>query len=102
MSKIEQLQEFLKENPEDAFINYAIALEHVKLNHKDQANQLFHSLTIKHPDYLPTYLQYGNLLVEIGEQEQATIIYEKGIAVALSQKNLKAKGELEQALFMLD
>jgi tetratricopeptide (TPR) repeat protein len=102
MSKIEQLCEFLKENPDDAFINYALALEYLKINNKEKSIELFQLLTIKHCDYLPTYLHYGNLLAEIGNTEQAALTYEKGIDVACSQKNTKAKGELQQALFILD
>lgn len=102
MSKIEQLSEFLKENPDDAFINYALALEYIKINHKEKAIELFKFLVSKEPNYLATYLHYGNLLAEIGETTQAASIYEKGIVVAGSQNNMKAKGELEQALFILD
>lgn len=102
MSKINQLLEFLKENPKDPFINYALALEYCKLNNFEKANELFQLLTLHHPDYLATYLHYGNLLAQSGKSEEASVIYTKGIEVALAQKNMKAKGEIEQALWMLD
>jgi tetratricopeptide (TPR) repeat protein len=102
MSKIKQLQELLKENPDDTFLNYALALEHVKLNNNEIAAHIFDILIINESQYLATYLQYGNLLAQIGQNIKAENIYKRGIEVATLQNNLKAKQELEQALFLLD
>lgn len=102
MNKIEQLQTMLMESPDDNFLNYALALENVKAKNYDQAISIFEKLTISASNYLATYLHYGNLLVDINQPEKAAVIYQKGIKVASNQKNIKARQELEQALFLID
>jgi Flp pilus assembly protein TadD len=102
MSKIEQLKELLKENPNDTFLNYALALEQVKLHNYNEAVIIFQLLVKNEPKYLATYLQLGNLLSELGQNKQAEDIYLKGIEIAISQNKQKAKQELEKALFLLD
>ena len=37
MQRIEQIQEFLKDSPRDAFLNYALAQEWIKLNDFESA-----------------------------------------------------------------
>ncbi len=102
MSKIEQLREFLKENPDDAFFQYALALEYMKENQIALAKNIFENLIIKEPDYLATYYQYGNVLANEGQLNLAEEIFKKGILIANSQNKLKTRQELEQALFLLD
>jgi len=102
MNKIQQLHEFLKENPKDTFLRYALALEYVKVNELAMAKIAFEELILQDPDYLPTYYQYGNLLAEIGQLEPAEVIYKKGMEIATSQNKLKTRQELERAIFLLD
>lgn len=102
MSKIEQLQNLLIETPTDSFLNYALALEFVKANEHAKAEVIFDKLIRHDANYLATYLQYGNLLAIIGNNEKAACIYEMGIKIAAAQNNIKTRQELEQALFLLD
>jgi tetratricopeptide (TPR) repeat protein len=102
MSKIEQLLEFLKENPDDTFYRYALALEYVKVKELTLAKNIFEKLIIEEPNYLATYYQYGNLLADMGHNELAEEIFKKGIAIASMQNNHKTRQELEQAMFLLD
>lgn len=102
MNKIAQLQALLKDDPQDTFLRYALALEHVKLNELAQAVNIFDSLVETEPQYLATYLQYGNLLAQMGQIEKAEGVFRKGIEIAKIQSKFKAQQELEQALFLLD
>lgn len=102
MSKIKQLQELLKENPKDAFLRYALALEHVKQKELSLAKNIFEELIQEEPDYLATYFQFGNLLAETGDYALAEQTFKKGIEVATQQNKLKTRQELEQAMFLLD
>jgi len=102
MSKIAELIGFLKDDPNDNFIRYALALEYTKIEEFEKAKNIFDKLILEAPNYLPTYYQYGNLLVEIGQSNLAEEIYKKGIEIADSQLKIKTKQELEQALFLLD
>ena len=102
MSKIAELIEFLKDDPNDNFIRYALALEYTKIEEYENAKSIFDILVKEAPHYLPTYYQYGNLLAEIGQPGLAEEIYKKGIEIADSQLKIKTKQELQQALFLLD
>ncbi|MCC6253267.1 MAG: tetratricopeptide repeat protein [Bacteroidia bacterium] len=98
MNKINQLNEWLKENPDDSFLIYALALEYIKNNQIQEAKKQFDELTQKHPKYLATYLQFGNLLAEMGNKEKAEDIYRKGLEIAIEQNNSKTYKEINQAL----
>jgi tetratricopeptide (TPR) repeat protein len=102
MSKINQLQNLLRETPDDSFLNYALALEYTKINSFEEATIIFENLLLNDPDYLATYLHYGNLLAQLGQNEKAAGIYQKGIVIAEKQNKIKTRQEIEQALFLLD
>jgi predicted Zn-dependent protease len=102
VNKIDQLQEFLKENPKDTFLRYALALEYVKDNEINLAITIFEELILNDPQYLATYFQFGQLLAELGQNIRAELVFKNGIEIAKLQNNLKTCQELEQALFLLD
>lgn len=101
-TRVKQLQQMLLETPNDSFLIYALALEWIKQNKINEALEAFEKLTINDPNYLATYLFYGNLLAEVNQLTKAAEMYNKGIEVAQSQKNSKAAQELNQALLFLD
>lgn len=99
---MEMLKKWLQENPDDAFLNYAMALELLAADAPDEALILLLSLHEKDPTYLPAYYQLGKLHEYKGEKEEAISIYRSGIKVAQEQSDGKTKGELAEALFMLE
>lgn len=101
MNRIEQLMAFLKESPEDAFLNYALATEFVGLGEDDKAEGIFRILLEKHPDYIATYYHLGKLLERKAEKEEAIIIYEKGIEKAKKTGERHSLSELQSALLEL-
>ncbi len=101
MNRIEQLMAFLKESPEDAFLNYALATEFVGLGEDDKAEGIFRMLLEKHPDYIATYYHLGKLLERKAEKEEAIIIYEKGIEKAKKTGERHSLSELQSALLEL-
>jgi tetratricopeptide (TPR) repeat protein len=98
-SKIEQLLEFLKEEPNDSFTLYALALEYEK---SDTAKALaYYDLLLKeHPEYLATYYHAGKL-VEKSDKETSKKIYTNGMALATKQGKTKTYNELQNALNLL-
>lgn len=101
-SRIEQLFTFLREDPQDPFPRYALALEYLKMNHLDEAEQQLAELMEKQPDYLATYFQLGKVL-ELKKNPKAAVgVYRKGIQVALQQNNRHTLGELQGALLNLE
>jgi tetratricopeptide (TPR) repeat protein len=92
-----QLESFLKEEPDDPFTNYALALEYSKSGNKSAALEKMEWLLLHHPSYLATYFQLGLLYEESGRKDQAIAIYEKGMLVAEAQKNRNTFNELRSA-----
>lgn len=97
--RINQLLQFLEEDPNDAFTLYALALEYQKSDVK-KARATFEQLTSQHPDYLPTYYAAAHFLMESGNQQQVETLFLKGIDLAKAQNNKKALMELQSAYGM--
>lgn len=96
------LQKLLEKEPEDAFLNYAHALELQKLGNPLKAIEIIETIVKKDENYLGAYYQLGQLYELIGEKEKARITYLQGCSIAQDQRQTKALSELKQAIFMLD
>ncbi len=94
--RINQLEKYLQEDPEDTFSLYALALELQELD-PSRTRQLFDHLLVKHPDYEGTYYHAAAFFTEQGETDRAREIYEKGITVLTKKKSMKALHELQNA-----
>ncbi|GHE23476.1 tetratricopeptide repeat protein [Sphingobacterium griseoflavum] len=93
-NRIEELQAFLAETPNDPFLKYALTLEYKKLGDQDKTLSGFKDLVMHHPDYVGTYYHYAKYLEEIQDREQAFLIYQNGLQVAQRVKNRHAYSEL--------
>lgn len=96
-NRIQLLEQYINEDPQDAFSTYALALEYVKIRNSEKALSLFSTLVHNHPDYLAAYYHFGKLLEKLNNTEQANDIYLKGIAVAQKQNNRKTLAEIMEA-----
>jgi len=100
-SRIEQLQEFLKEDSNDSFLKYALALEYVKVKENELARDCFLKLIKDDENYVASYYQLGKLYESLNEVEKAIEIYKNGIDVAKNSKDTKTLSELQEAYNML-
>ena len=98
LDRITVLKEFLKEEPDDAFTLYALALEYIKIDDLAAADRLFSHLMEMHADYLPAYYHAGKLKEALGKNEEARLLYRKGVKLAESKKDLHTLNELKTAL----
>lgn len=98
----ELLLDMLTEQPEDAFLNYALTLELAKEGKKEEAINAGLSLLEKQADYLGAYHQVGLWLFEEARFKEAKTIVEAGIELAKSTKELKAAGEMQETLWMIE
>ncbi len=96
MTRIEQLEQFITEDPSDPFPRYALALEFLHLD-PAKAQAQFESLISQFPDYLPTYYPAAHLLAERGDAQGADTLFQSGIAKARQQGDRKTEHELRQA-----
>ncbi len=101
MSRLEQLLRYAREEPNDPFNLYAVALEYLKLDSL-KAAEFFETLLKDHPNYVATYYTYGKLLHGENHFSRAREIFESGIIRATEKGDAKAIGELKNALSELD
>ncbi len=96
LDRLQILREFIKEEPENPFNYYALALELRETGPKE-AIELFDYLLLNHPDYLPVYFPSAHFFEAQNEIEKAKEVFEKGIRLAITQKDEKALKELKNA-----
>ena len=98
MDRIKILLEFIEDEPNDPFNIYAVAIEYQKKDSR-KALQYFENLLTNFPSYLATYYTAGKFLEEeIEDYGKAVKVYQKGIELAIEQKQEKAEKELQTAL----
>jgi len=95
LNRIEQLEQFFREDPNDPFNSYALALEYLKSDQK-KAYDLFFKLIEAHPNYLPTYYPLAQLLIE-QQNPEAEVIFKTGIEKARLVADQKTLKELTSA-----
>ncbi len=96
LSRLQLLIQFTKEEPENPFNWYALALEYLNSNPKGTA-AIFDQLLKDHPEYLPTYYTSAQFFAEQSNLEKTKEIFEKGILLAAKLKEDKALKELKNA-----
>ncbi len=95
-NRISQLNSMLESSPEDPFILYALALEHIKFD-EPKAFQYFERLLSDFPEYLPTYFHAAGLCAEMEKLTKAQEIYEAGILLAKKNSDQHALSELQNS-----
>lgn len=97
MERIEKIREFLKNTPNDSFLQHALALEHLKSGEDEQAKTLFENILAHDPAYVGSYYHLAKLLERNNNIPAALECYEKGIEAAKKAGDLHALNELRAA-----
>jgi Tfp pilus assembly protein PilF len=95
MDRISQIMAFLKESPEDSFLQHALALEYVKKGDDVAARALFEEVLARDPGYVGSYYHLAGLLERMGELQLAIHWYEQGMKAASVAGEQKAYNELK-------
>jgi Tfp pilus assembly protein PilF len=101
-SRISTLAKAVKENPEDSFYKFTLALEMLKIEETSKARVLFEAIRNSDPGYVGVYYHLAKLYVELGENKKALQTYKEGIEVAETQNDSHTKAELSAALLNLE
>jgi tetratricopeptide (TPR) repeat protein len=101
-TRLEQLNVFLSESPEDPFLHYAIAQEYHKYGDAQLALEKYQYLISEHPQYVATYYHYGALLSQLKQKENALEILSKGILIAKGLGDSHSLSELQSAKLNLE
>jgi Tfp pilus assembly protein PilF len=97
MERIDKLKSFLSDNPDDAFLKHALALEFVKINKDAEAREIFEDILRKDPSYIGSYYHLAKLLERTGEPALAIHWYSRGIEAARKAGDQHALNELTMA-----
>ena len=97
MERVEKLKEFLKANPQDSFVQHALALEYIKLGNDEVAQSLFEEILNREAGYVGSYYHLAKLLERNEKTEEAIKWYEKGMEETKKAGDNHAFGELRGA-----
>jgi tetratricopeptide (TPR) repeat protein len=98
MSRLEQLLELLKAEPNDAFLRYGVAMEYAKASRFEDAMKEFEELLRRDANYVAAYFMAGRTQEQAGEVENAKSWYRRGIETATRVGDGHAAGEMAAAL----
>ena len=93
-TRLEQLRGMLAEEPNDAFIRYAIALELKRSGKMEEAANDLEALLNTDPKYIACYYQLALILIDLGRAGEAMHVCEAGSLQCLTTGDRKARAEL--------
>jgi predicted Zn-dependent protease len=100
-SRREKIEALLKEEPRDQFLRYGLAVEYDNEERADEALQIFRGLMRDQPPHVASFFRGAQLLVKLGEIEDARAALRDGIEIARQQGDLHAAGEMGELLASL-
>lgn len=92
----------IETDPDDSFLCYALALEQEKEGKFKDAIKTIEELMQKDPEYLGAYYKLGKLYEMTDQFVTAEKTYKKGIELATKKQDNKTRGELEEALWLIE
>lgn len=102
MSRLNQILGMLDKTPNDAFLLYGAALEIKKSGDHAKAIEYLDKAIAVDAGYCYAYYQKGHSQEELGDTDGAAATYRTGIAAARRVGDMKAEGELSQALAIVE
>ncbi len=102
VNRVDEIRKMLKTDPNDSFLTYALGLEYEKAGDLKKAIEVIKDLINTDPDYLGAYYKLGQLFEATNKMDSARKIYAHGIKLSTEKNDNKAKGELEEALWLIE
>lgn len=98
-----QLEESLKEDPNDSFLRYGLALQCLRDGDVEEGRSRLRALIDDRPEEeIAAYHQLGRSHAEAGEANEAASVLRAGIAKALAKGDRHAAAEMEELLDTLE
>jgi len=98
----QQIESMLQDEPEDTFLQYALAMELDKEGEHELSLNWLETLTQHSPPYVPAFFMAGQQLARLDRSTEAQDWLNRGIAEAQQQGNLHAAGEMTEFLATLN
>jgi tetratricopeptide (TPR) repeat protein len=96
-----QLEQLLESDPDDVFLQYALAMACVSEGDVETGLLKFQAVIDSHPAYVPAYFQKGQALAEQSRADEARNVLKQGIAAAVQCGDRHAESEMREFLEML-
>jgi predicted Zn-dependent protease len=98
MDRIAMLSELLRQDPNNAFARYGLAMEYSNSGQLEQALDEFHKLLSANPDYAVGYFMAAQTLMKCDRTEEARKMLQDGIAAAQRKGDGHAQSEMQAML----
>jgi thioredoxin-like negative regulator of GroEL len=93
-----QLEQLLESDPDDVFLQYALAKACVNEGDVERGLAQYQSVIDQHPDYVPAYFQKGQTLAERARTDEARVVLTQGIQIARKVGDGHAEREMTEYL----
>jgi Tfp pilus assembly protein PilF len=97
MERIDRIREMLLQQPEDNFLQHALALELIKAGDDEGAAKIFKRLLEKDPSYVGSYYHLAKILERQQDNEAAETWYQRGMLAAQAAGDQHSYNELRSA-----
>ena len=101
MSRREKIETMLRDDPDDVFLRYSLALELEGAGEWEAGLEILEALARSTPPYVPAYQMAAQHLVRRGRHADARLALREGIEAARQQGNGHAAGEMSELLMSL-
>lgn len=101
LSRREKIEAMLRDEPNDPFLRYGLAVEYDNEERLEESVALFQGLMRDKPPHVPSFLRGAQLLVRLDRVEEARSVLREGIEEARRQGNSHAAGEMAELLASL-
>ena len=91
------IEAMLADDPADPELRYFLAMEHLSAGDEKTAAEQLRELT-QNSEYVPAFLQAGQLLNQMGQADEACAVLRRGIEAAATQRNDHARSEMQGLL----
>ena len=97
MTRLEQLFDLLKKQPNEPFLLFAIAKEYEKAKDLEKALEYYVENYDTNPEYVGTYYHLGKLYERLDNTDKAVQTYQQGMIMANMEGDKHAFSELNAA-----
>ncbi len=95
------LRALLEQDPNNSFVRYGLALDHVNSGDLESGVAEFRTLIANDANYCAAYYHGGQSLEKLSRPEEAAELYRQGIEATLRTGDGHTRSELEAALSMI-
>ncbi len=96
--RLQKLTEMLHKQPHDAFLHYAIGMEHLGLQETTEAENWFRKVLELERDNIAAHYQLALVLHQKGNEKEAITLLEHGLSLAMDKGDLKTANEFKTAI----